>query len=113
MFGSDITPTEREYLFYGLEPDRDAEEYKRLFYSHSVWQAHRETLLAEFIRLHPGRRPFMWWMLEAPESRRRLSDREHEPAVFESEAAYLRRYNLLTSEELERLPDAAFRPTLR
>ena len=36
------------------------------------WLDHRDEILPEFIRAHPGCRPFAWWRFDAPEPRRRL-----------------------------------------
>src|SRR4030095_5199485 len=35
-----------------------------------LWLEHRETILAGWIRDHPGTRPRTWWSLDAPEPRR-------------------------------------------
>jgi len=35
------------------------------------WRAVKDELLDDFIAEHPGRRPFFWWVVDAPEPRRR------------------------------------------
>ncbi len=37
------------------------------------WVKHRDTVLREWVRLHPGSRPSTWWAVDAPEPRRRLA----------------------------------------
>ena len=36
-----------------------------------AWQALRDELLPQYIREHPGQRPFAWWAFDAPENGRR------------------------------------------
>lgn len=50
----------------GLRLARDDNELR------AVWAEHRGEVLGDFIRGHPGQRPYAWWRLEAPEPRRRL-----------------------------------------
>jgi hypothetical protein len=104
----------------------------------ALWAAHRDELLAEWVRDHPGSRPWGWWRWDAREPRGQLGgqarrinwseewwrkefrglpgifvpDPDH-PPTFESEAAYLDRLGLLAAEErvrLVRLSDDAFEP---
>jgi hypothetical protein len=135
-----------------------------------TWKTHRPAILADWMRAHPGSRPFAWWVWDAPEKLRRRvggigtaradvlamepevrfgidvsfldaedvswytdprdihgkpvpeleSFRESpfeadafdpaDPPRFESQAAYLARHGLLTADERERLPKAAFAP---
>jgi hypothetical protein len=101
------------------------------------WAANADELIEETIRATPGRRPWGWWRWTATDGRRRLggagcpvpygrhgaeSWREHfglpvlrdldpdDPPVFESEAAALRRFDVLTRQEARRLRPQAFEP---
>ena len=95
----------------------------------AFWKANRKQILKDFIADHPGQRPYFWWMLDAPEPRKRVKgtavEKEHhetmayyygvpsndtfyelgidkeriKEADFESELEYLKRLNLLTKEE--------------
>src|SRR5438445_3445567 len=103
----------------------------------ALWAEHGPELLAAWIREHPGTRPFAWWALEAPEPRRVLSGAAHvlppgpawwEPVwrsafgippleqvgpftvEVESEAAYLRRRDLLGAEERRALRSKHYEP---
>jgi hypothetical protein len=82
-----------------------------------IWNALRGELLPTFISDHPGTRPWAWWRFESKEPRRQVNDgpASEGPAnyfgcpsvflgmppsdMFESEADYLRRHNLLTPDE--------------
>ena len=92
-----------------------------------LWNLHRKRVLAAYILEHPGRRPWAWWMWDAPQDQRRrigglgtgLSERpdgEHplsfgrpnaydddysneDPPRYESERDYLARHGLLTKAE--------------
>jgi hypothetical protein len=37
-----------------------------------LWAAHRDMVLPLWVREHPGTRPRLWWLCDAPELRRRL-----------------------------------------
>jgi hypothetical protein len=37
-----------------------------------VWEKHRRRILANWIKTHPGTRPWPWWDFDAPEPRKRL-----------------------------------------
>jgi hypothetical protein len=92
------------------------------------WEEARKELLPEWIREHPGTRPYAWWEKDAPEPRRRVggsgrrarnalikfgvpSDNWFKdvdpgrPPLYESQAAYLQRHNLLTVAEKRWLAD--------
>ncbi|MBI5618783.1 MAG: hypothetical protein HY943_21115 [Gammaproteobacteria bacterium] len=49
---------------------RPASEHGETIAAH--WHAARDELLPEFVKQHPGRRPFAWWHCEAPEPRLRV-----------------------------------------
>jgi hypothetical protein len=36
----------------------------------AAWRSHDEDILDRWIAAHPGRRPFFWWITDAPEPRR-------------------------------------------
>jgi len=85
-----------------------------------AWQRHGETLLAEFIGEHPGRRPFAWYrFVGIPQhGERRIIDSRFTredlislelhgildtwmiPPLQESQQEYLRRCGELTPDEL-------------
>ncbi|MGE4194623.1 MAG: hypothetical protein AB7E51_14640 [Pseudodesulfovibrio sp.] len=99
-----------------------------------AWRHFGSHLLAEWIREHPGTRPYGWWRFEAPEPRRRLGGEgdpaymgvtfgvpdgwcegdfdPSDPPVYESQAAYLDRHGLLTEAERRALEkcSGAFEP---
>ena len=50
-----------DFAFFWDEPEREID-----------WQAAREEILADFIAEHPGRRPFFWWIADAPGPRLRV-----------------------------------------
>ena len=91
-----------------------------------AWAELRDELLTRFIAEHPARRPWAWWKFEAPGRRERIGDKVHPhdradfpenlkrlsfgkpschltaddlAAEYENEADFLKRHNLLTSEE--------------
>jgi hypothetical protein len=57
------------------------------------WQLCKKQVITDWIRRHPGSRPFYWWAAEATEPR----------GPGESETAYLKRHNLLTPAEKRHL----------
>ena len=72
----------------------------------------RDVILAEWIRDSPGTRPPIFWMVDAPEPRRRI---KREPLYEgdssdqyrqEPELDYLRRNGLLEESEIETLKEA-------
>jgi hypothetical protein len=91
------------------------------------WEEAQKELLPEWIREHPCTRPFVWWKHSAPEPRRRVGGTGrrpedplfnfglpacswigvdiNDPPKFESEAAFLIRHGLLTSQEKQWLED--------
>ncbi len=102
-----------------------------------LWLRYRDTITTQWAIDRPGTRPSCWWKYDSPAPRRRLggtglSNNDHggyvpafwcgvprdwyhfqdidtaDPPVFESQAAYLKRHDLLLSGE--RLPADAFAP---
>jgi hypothetical protein len=89
----------------------------------AAWDAHRDRIMGQWMRLYPGTRPFAWWLFEGgpKHGERRTTEHwtaEHErhranwqkhgllhlhttPATQEPEAEYLARHGLLTSKERE------------
>ncbi len=59
----------------------------------TLWALHQESILELFIEQHPGERPVYWWEHEAPEAK----------PESESEAAFLKRHDLLLPGEVEKL----------
>lgn len=137
----------RVWFFENEPPAHDSAEhhaYAEVFLSHgeaALWRQHREELLEEWVREHPGTRPPGWWLYEAPkdELRRVLPGqgvRALESAYFytegipsvtpdaddelvfvgklkvESQASFLRRHRLFLEGEAKRLKPAAYRPEL-
>jgi hypothetical protein len=100
-----------------------------------VWAEHREQVVAEHVKEHPGSRPVLWWQYTAPQARLRLGGvgqpdgpgpdqhgliygvpmywgelSEADPPCFESEAAFLRRLGLFLPGEASRLGPEDFKP---
>lgn len=121
-YGSDMD----KFLFAG---DREAVR--------SAWEAVRDEMLLAFVRESPGTRPWAWWEFDAPGRRARLDggkDGEDKGMAFklgvpdfayrhsygpyatggsfsfESQAAFLRRCELLLPGEERKIPAAAFAP---
>ena len=95
--------------------------------SRAAWELHRDTLLPEFIKANPGRRPFAWWIFDHKQERpireghgfaeQFFAEQRAETFgylhtdiwrgpqfVQEPQVAYLRRHNLLSPEELALCP---------
>jgi len=99
----------------------------------ALWLAHRQEVLAHWIPLRPGTRPSSWWRFEMPLMREQLGGKGKEgsggswcglprswwlggfsyvdPPIFESQAAFLLRNNLLPAAERGRLDNIDFMPT--
>jgi hypothetical protein len=85
----------------------------------TAWDAHADEIVATWARDHPGSRPSLWWRWTAPEQRRVLAEPEvlapfrgdeEEVAYIESEAAFLRRHDLLLDGEAALLGEADYAP---
>jgi len=120
----------------------------------SLWEGHREEILARWISEKPGTRPSLWWVFDAPrqpqgkypgewidgrlpEPRKRKGGSgiatferydgycrefmlampahweefsEENPPLYESQAAYLDRFGLVTPAERKKLKPSAFKP---
>jgi hypothetical protein len=79
------------------------------------WERHREALVAECVREHPGTRPFFWWQVDYEDDGPEGETAEEicawlDAADRESEAFTLRRRGLLLPGELKRIPRTAFKP---
>ncbi len=114
---SKLTHAQRSYLLEGIDLGQfDSEAAAR-----EAWRANRAELLAAWIAENPGRRPDMWWQLEAPNQlRRQLAGPEPLAAspihhgcpswwpcknlIFEPEVEFLHRHSLLTREVLHQYP---------
>ena len=97
-----------------------------------LWDEHRDYILAKWIARYPGTRPNNWWLKEMHGARRQRLSGEGwaglwsywcgaprgmetpsdwtETEVFESQAAYLLRNNLLLPGEAERLTQSDYAP---
>ena len=117
----------REYLLTGEQKMKGDIELFNLQKSPSrmkaVWNAVKGGILAEFIKKNPCSRPYGFWLLDAPERRRKtggsgdgwslgmaidseglpkywqLDWNKENPPTFESKAAYLDRHGLLSPME--------------
>jgi hypothetical protein len=131
----DIDPAEWSYLLDEPMPDDtwgsmayfalDVDASGR---TTTIWSTHGDAAVKEYARNNPGKRPRLWWLYNAPEQRRRLSDTpmpwepvwgkasclhvnrfergipcDADEDDFETEAAYLERLGLLLTGERERL----------
>jgi hypothetical protein len=99
---STAQPWMTEYLLYGYYTlpggQRSVRKGLGLLFGEPMpppWEDVRADLLPDWIRQHPGTRPFAWWRDEAPEPRRE----------GESEVEYLRRHGLLTPAETRTLKE--------
>ena len=70
----------------------------------TAWRTYGAEITEAYAQSNPGQRPTCWWRWEAPEKERRVlaepetlgtDPRAEETAYVESEAAYLRRHDLL------------------
>ena len=102
-----------------------------------VWKKERAGIFKHCKLNTPGQRPWAWWEFDAPEPRLKISGGglpshekypsvlpcffmgvsryfndidENDPPIYESEAAYLKRHNLLSKSEELLLSDADFKP---
>src|SRR5262245_44588070 len=94
-----LTFTERRWLLSGKPgaiPFLQNGEWAR-----RLWNDHGAEITQRHIAKHPGTRPANWWRYDAPERR---------DSSTETQLAYLRRLDLLTAEERERV--AYVRPRL-
>jgi hypothetical protein len=111
---SKLDAAQRSYLEYGIHMSQfDREDDVR-----QAWRQHRASILTDWIREHPGTRPYFWWEVERPSGqlRRQIAGPKplidspihrgyptHWPSkglIFEPEVQFLRRNNLLTREEV-------------
>ncbi len=111
-----LTFQQRRHLLEGIDFFCDAWAGKDAEFE-AAWRTNRDALLRDYIKEHPGRRPYAWWELDAPEPRRLLSGRvevvdeelyfglprrtsvAYEEKQFEGQTAYLDRLGLLTKNE--------------
>jgi hypothetical protein len=81
----------RAYFGYRCTPGDDLRD---------VWRREGAALTDEWVREHPGSRPYAWWLWSAPD--------HHANGEDESEARTLRRIKALRPGELGRIPPEAF-----
>lgn len=95
-----------------------------------LWERHRDEILPAWVGQHPGRRPWAWWVCDAPGPRHVL---DHGPVstcvvrrrawgaepiqpdikvTIEAQAAFLLRAGLLFRGEAERLTARDYAPIL-
>jgi hypothetical protein len=111
-----------DQIDYEALSDRERWEYLFLTKPDTLeahWRIQRDDVLAWWIKRHPGTRPWCWWRFDAPEDRRQIGgtgypaseapdhgvtwlwcgvDPKH-PPIVESQAAYLKRLELLADGE--------------
>ena len=98
-----------------------------------LWRAHREEILAGWIKRRRGTRPSCWWRFDAPQEPRlqvggkgepwpqsEFDERRFpmgwlavdaaDPPLLESDAAFLKRLGLLLPGEAQRLRAADYEP---
>lgn len=109
-------------IFSELEPKNTFAEFD---HNDDQWPEYRERVLTDWIIRSPGTRPRVWWKLDAPEAiRARVSGPVSEDsdcnhryhcglpsgahAVYESQAAYLKRLDLFLPGEKTRLTQDDF-----
>jgi len=70
----EIEPWMMEYFLTGEEPADpwQARAFMAWKNPRKTWRAIRDEILPEWIRQNPGKRPFAWWIYDAPEQRQRL-----------------------------------------
>lgn len=67
-----------EWLITGIEPDDGTPGFNPFTmidpkaYARETWPALRASILAAFVKKNPGRRPWAWWVVDAPEPRQRM-----------------------------------------
>ncbi len=138
------------WLCTGVEPAADIPGINPFLFvapedtARELWLELSGKVLPNFIKANPGRRPWGWWVSDAPAPRARVggigtplrytgmhcgiptgwsttNNRKScmfsgaavdpaNPPVFESQAAYLRRLNLLSQAEARRLRERDFQP---
>lgn len=138
-YGSSLEPEHGsfDYDAFGLKGSVLRGNYAE---TQALWVRHGARLLEEWVTVHPGCRPFAWWVSEAPEPRRVLRGIElllGRPArdevwwrprrgvpffvqvrpvdyigypAIESEAHYLERLGLLADEERARVQAEDWEP---
>lgn len=60
---------EIDFMETGFSVPTVLEKTDRSALVHALWPAYEATALAEYIKVHPGRRPWAWWIVCAPEGR--------------------------------------------
>ena len=83
----------------------------------ALWAAHGAAIVEEWAERAPGTRPSFWWQFDAPEHRQQLGGtgtatascfvlgipadwtEDFDPALYESQAAFLKRHGLLLAGE--------------
>ena len=118
------------YLLNGIESNTDFDFYQ--FKNdgprqQQVWEENKKALTPQWQKDNPGKRPFSWWLFEAPGPRLMVGGQgvqahekcnykqhyvfgapkywleidEKSPPLFESQATYLQRQDLLSAREVE------------
>ena len=67
----------------------------------SAWQAARKDIMPAWVRQHPCSRHYAWWRYDAPQKREKFVMKGQ--LFFESQAAYLKRHDLLSDGEARHL----------
>ena len=116
----ELTFQQRRHLLEGIDLFCDAYTGKDAEFE-VAWRVNRKDLMKEYIRDNPGKRPYAWWELDAPEPRRLLSGQvevvgeelyfglprrtsaPYQEGQFEGQGVYLSRLDLLTRAEKKEL----------
>lgn len=135
--GSKISPAAWALLVDELYRGDFIGQVLAYFRVNKLWDANRDYILAEWVARRPGTRPNRWWLKDVDLPRRRQQfngpawderdywcgaprfEWDYRPgllptmsALFESQAAYLLRFNLLFPGEMERLTPKDLAPVL-
>ena len=98
-----LTGPQKDYLVFGRSLLERNEPFRDEAHRQAMWEQHGEAIIEACVLKYPGRRPFAWWIFDAPEP---IQDGESQPH-------YLRRLGLLGEDEIERLTDDAYKPQPR
>lgn len=93
-------PWQIEFLKHGKVAESQAHAWEQYKFQHmesrEAWKAQKKAIMAEWLREHPGTRPWGWWEYEAVDV-----DLGDEP-----EKDFLERHGLLTVSEKRALKKA-------
>lgn len=79
----------------GWEPFAVPSDARVLAEMKAAWREHGPQILTDYVRTHPGWRPWGWWQIE----------HDMEPPDRDLQPAWLRRHGFLTADEEKRLAE--------